>query len=210
MCAIISDQNFHGIADTLRRNDVETVNELMGLLGKDCTQVKGGMFNIKEWLEDHLNEPSGHTQPHHYKFTMNNNKVNVEFKGTCNQKWIKSPTSFLASVPNINSRPNLKMPSFDGNKIKTMETRNENTWRTLYRNEEETTKWWETFLYNIKRISVSSDAQKTYAHSCSQWLLPLLPKQQTRVPNPAHQELQQSLREMVANELNPPQVSINR
>ncbi len=165
------------------------------------------MFNIKEWLEGHLNEPSGHTQPHHYKFTMINNKVNVEFKGTCNQKWIKSPTTFLATIPNLNRMPDLKLPNFDGNHIKTMETRNRNTWSTLYSNEEETVKLWESFLYKIKRISCSPDAQKTYASSGAQWLLPLLPRQRAVIPNPAHEELQQRLRDVVANELNPPQVS---
>jgi hypothetical protein len=91
------DAGFSRIGEFLRRNDAETVEDLLNTIPN--SELLNNMFDIKSWLEPHLNLVSKHTAQHHFKFSKQSGKVIVEYKLHQAEEWSKQETTYLFKKP---------------------------------------------------------------------------------------------------------------
>lgn len=58
------DACFSKVSDILRRNDAETLDDLVNFLPK-VTNIKY-VFDVRSWIEDNIRDVRKHTPPLHY------------------------------------------------------------------------------------------------------------------------------------------------
>ena len=94
------DAAFHCLADTFRRNDAETLPDMMNLL-RNREEIKGGIYDVRSWLSETLNEPKKHTAPHHFKFYRDaEGVVRASYKGRYDSPRKQLTYRFLKHLPN--------------------------------------------------------------------------------------------------------------
>ena len=167
------DAGFSRIAETLRTKEAETLPELKAIL-PDCHQIKA-LFDIKEWLEPHLNTISQHSKPLHFRFFKDKDyNVKVSYKGCFDQSWKITNESLLHSIPR--GKPNLIQPNFEHINCEKF-LKNLDSWKILFSDEGVQMQWWTTFINNIKEFQSNPQKLKKYSSIDNIWSLPKLPKQ---------------------------------
>lgn len=81
----IIDACFSKVSDILRRNDAETLDDLVNLL-PNITNIKY-VFDVRSWFEDNILDVWKHTQPLHYKFKNSGHVVEAYYKGKHDSAW---------------------------------------------------------------------------------------------------------------------------
>lgn len=202
------DRAFSVIADELRQRDVSTLPELLGML-ENPEEIRGGLFDIRTWLEPYLNTPKKHTQPHHYKFARSSTGNLITFyKGSCTAPWKKLRNNILIQKPR--GQPHILQPDFNKKmNIQSMKKQLHKAWAPLFADQSDCG-WWEAYFQQLERLCKSEVASRTYAQAGSHWILPDLPKF-TEQPEPVTQEqlqLRADLAELTRTETNEPEVQL--
>lgn len=73
------DARFSKVADKLRRNDAETLDDLAALL--PSVTVINYVYDVRTWIQDSICDLRKHTRPLHYKFRSNDSILETFFKG---------------------------------------------------------------------------------------------------------------------------------
>lgn len=73
------DSRFSKVADKLRRNDAETLDDLVALL--PSVTVINYVYDVRTWIQDSICDLRKHTRPLHYKFRSNDAILETFFKG---------------------------------------------------------------------------------------------------------------------------------
>lgn len=198
------DAAFSKISDNLRRNDAETMVQLMSML--PSSQRTQGLYNIREWLEPNITPITGQTGPLHYKFSRDErNNVVGEYKGLKHRPWKKMPKPMLKQLPK--GLPKVIIPSFKKYKFELLRKNIERckflfsdiVFDTQYR-------WWQRFVNYIEDVTKKTANANFYARKNAKWLLPLLPRQSE---NPEQLLINQpaEIQEMIDKEVDDPMVS---
>lgn len=197
------DAQFSQISSALRKKDCETLDDLLDLLPNSQTLTH--IFNVKEWLNSHLNPLTKHTEPLHYKFKRVDNDIIITYKGKESQQWrslgcsfFKTQTSDKMSLPE--GQPALLQEDF--NKVDTERLLGliKNV-ATMFRSDR-SQKWWETFVEN--KIKKSSSLEKR-----PEWLFTMLPRQHSRLSaNPVDETVPGQIVSLIDKEIKEPQVLV--
>jgi len=173
------DAMFHQIADDLRRKDAETLPELTRML-PGPTEIKGGFFDIRGWLEPSLAAIKHHTKPLHYRFVQTrDSKICLYYKGTQKALWkdlgcslFKQDHNNQVSLPK--GRPDKLLPDFSS--LEPEAVLKQVVSLTYMFCEPSTVDWWKAYCNKIIDLKGNQNAVKEYASSGTKWLLPTLPK----------------------------------
>ncbi|XP_071181315.1 uncharacterized protein [Mytilus edulis] len=199
------DAAFSRIAETLRRNDAETMPRLKEMLPnvKDIEAI----YDIRSWITSSLNDIRKHTKPLHYKFIRDlaTHNVKMQYKAFQDSEWKTEHgiIQLISGKPNLpKGIPKVINPQFekiDINKIKSRIPQ----WQCLFTDQIEHTeqKWWGGFLGHLEKIRDSLPYRRTKVLSKAKWILPLLPKQQLKRQRPSvDQDIPAELRRLLENE----------
>lgn len=199
------DAAFSRIAETLRRNDAETMPRLKEMLPnvKDIEAI----YDIRSWITSSLNDIRKHTKPLHYKFIRDlaTHNVKMQYKAFQDSEWKTEHgiIQLISGKPNLpKGIPKVINPQFekiDINKIKSRIPQ----WQCLFTDQIEHTeqKWWGGFLGHLEKIRDSLPHRRTKVLSKAKWILPLLPKQQLKRQRPSvDQDIPAELRRLLENE----------
>ena len=176
------DAGFSRIADSLRRNDAETIPAIAKLLPNPENVV--WQYNIRDWLEPYINDIRKHTKPLHYKFSLDEetNKINFWYKSNQGSPWRKQcPGMFdydnRGKVKLPKGVPKLLKPSFEKISLEKMQIRLED-WKCLFSDqvENEQYSWWKNYLKCTKRLRDDINFQQSEIISKAEWHLDKLPK----------------------------------
>ena len=194
------DAGFSQISGVLREKDVETYEELMNILPNptDLTSV----FDVKAWLEPHINSPLKHSVPLHFRFSRSDETVSVSYKGLHNQPWKALEGSFFKAYANgkpslPTGSPKLLKPQFDSDDLERLKKQISNI-KHLFSSDDKY-EWWSTFIENIqsKQLPVM------------EWMMKKLPRQQNKDrESSGTNAVPPALREMLNKELEEPQVCV--
>lgn len=88
------DARFSKVADKLRRNDAETLDDLVALL--PSVTVINYVYDVRTWIQDSICDLRIHTRPLHYKFRSNDAILETFFKGKYDSPWKKLEGGMLA------------------------------------------------------------------------------------------------------------------
>lgn len=111
------DACFSKVSDILRRNDAETLDDLVNLL-PNVTNIKY-VFDVRSWIEDNIRDVRKHTQPLHYKFKNSGHVVEAFYKGKHDSAWKNLDGGLLVrnqhqTIVKIRGSPKLSSINFDG------------------------------------------------------------------------------------------------
>lgn len=188
------DASFRQIADTLRKNEAETLPDLIQLL-PDVEEIKGGMFDVRNWLVPTLNNPKAISKPHHFRITRIEGKISVFVKGMFNLPWQQCNQTFLSSLPR--GQPRHVLPNFEKINVGLMTKANEDIWPKFYTNAGTSKLYWRAFIERIKGLQESDNARDVYAKSGWTWILNRLPKQGSGIPQSRPHSLPQDLQDIL-------------
>ena len=177
------DAAFSRISEKLRKTDVPTLDDLISILPR--SEALSNVYDVKTWLNSHVNDPEFHTKAHHYKWESNSQGVFLYFKGNMDDPWETSKDTFLLSGPRGKPKP-LKSDtsSIDGHRsmklIKLV--------KHMFRNTDQSFNWWQSFYDKLDKL------EKIRYH----WILNELPKQEEQtaaslVIEPLPEEIQKML-----------------
>lgn len=101
------DQFFSRISVQLRKNGAESIPDLLhateiSMEPNPKTYFMESMFDVRSWIEPHLNEIHGHRDPHCFKFLLNEeNKAVMYFRNWTSNSWCpqEKATIVLKSLP---------------------------------------------------------------------------------------------------------------
>lgn len=125
------DACFSKVSDILRRNDAETLDDLVNLLPK----VKY-VFDVRSWLEDNIHDVRKHTPPLHCKFKNSGHVVEAYYKGKHDSAWKYLEGGLLVrnqyqKIIKIRGSPKLSSINFDGIGLEKIES-NLKFWKCLF------------------------------------------------------------------------------
>lgn len=95
------DACFRKVSDIPRRNDAETLDDLVNLL-PNVTGIKY-VFDVRSWIEDNIRDVRKHTQPLHYKFKNSGHVVEAFYKGKHDSAWKNLDGGLLVRNQHLNS-----------------------------------------------------------------------------------------------------------
>lgn len=104
------DARFSKVADKLRRNDAETLDDLVALL--PSATVINYVYDVRTWIQDSICDLRKHTRPLHYKFRSNDAILETFFKGKYDSPWKKLEGGMLARDNNHKVEPLEGVPNF--------------------------------------------------------------------------------------------------
>lgn len=190
------DAGFSKISEKLRRNDVQTVDELLNILPN--SEVIKTLYDVKTWLEPHISNIQHITQPLHYKFTRMDDKTRISFKGLHTDDWRLLDGNFLHSIPK--GKPKCVEADFSKFNIERMQ-KQISTIEHLFKDGESTVKWWSNFYESLKNRRKRSP---------SNFKLHLLPKQKKSSTDDASASaVPQQIIDLVQKETKVPEVMIS-
>ena len=199
------DATFSQIAEKLRREDAETIPKLQMMLGR-CRKVQG-LFDIKTWLEPHLNKLQHHSKPLHFKFHRDvNDAILVSYRGNRDRPWIALQTPVLSGIPE--GEPKILIPPNFAN-IDTSGIRsNIEKYRFQFTGGDVQYNWWMRFLADVDEIQLSKEKLNEYASDGAMWLFPHLLNRNIEEPEDDNEVMNVAvLAEALDKELDDPVVS---
>ncbi|VDI06880.1 Hypothetical predicted protein [Mytilus galloprovincialis] len=152
------DAGFSKIVDSLRRNDAETIPELLDLLPNPSNLI--WQYDIRNWLQPFIADVRKHTKPLHYKFTMDevSNKIKLCYKSNHAGPWkISTSGMFMfndkGEVELPKGVPKVSTPVFDKISIEKIES-GINDWKCLFTDqiEHHQFNWWKSRVNYRKKL----------------------------------------------------------
>lgn len=147
------DSAFSTISRSLKRNDAETIPDLLSLLPN--VSELNNLFDIRSWIEPYINDIRKHTKPLHYKFQWDGTTVKVWYKGTHDRPWVQLSEGIIKRTPggrslNISGKPHLVQANYENVGIGRVKT-NLPHWKCLFSDviESKQLKWWNDLVVNI-------------------------------------------------------------
>ncbi|WAR30311.1 hypothetical protein MAR_032853, partial [Mya arenaria] len=156
------DSKFATIADTLRTQNAETLDSLLGMLEKP-EEIRN-LFDVRGWISPNLNKILQITNPLHFKIKRIEQTVKAFYKGNHNDVWKTLPENILNSLPS--SKPSKVIPSFEKVDIEKHEKLISSN-KFMFSKDSSVYEWQR--FYDIIR-------KKRYT-SPQLWILPKLPRQ---------------------------------
>lgn len=200
------DAAFSRVSEKLRKTEAETLVGLIDLLPN--SKQTGGLYDIKGWLEKHINPIKGHTVPLHFKFSLDaTGKICVQYKGNNHRPWKQLKNTLLKKIPP--GIPSISVPD-NFNKKFNFDALEKNIERSKYlfsdilQNTQY--RWWKRYITFLRETSENENKQILYAKKDARWLLPLLPK--STLHSQEEYLLPQEIQEMVDREIDDPEVSL--
>lgn len=128
------DACFSKVADKLRRNDAETLDDLIALL--PSVTVINYVYDVRTWIQDSICDLRKHTRPLHYKLRSNDAIVETFYKGKYDSPWKKLEGGILArdnnhKIRTIRGSPKLSQINFDGIGLQKISS-HLNHWKCLF------------------------------------------------------------------------------
>ncbi|XP_076112589.1 uncharacterized protein LOC143080569 [Mytilus galloprovincialis] len=200
------DAAFSRVSEKLRKTEAETLVGLIDLLPN--SKQTGGLYDIKGWLEKHINPIKGHTVPLHFKFSLDaTGKICVQYKGNNHRPWKQLKNTLLKKIPP--GIPSISVPD-NFNKKFNFDALEKNIERSKYlfsdilQNTQY--RWWKRYITFLRETSENENKQILYAKKDARWLLPLLPK--STLHSQEEYLLPQEIQEMVDREIDDPEVEM--
>lgn len=206
------DAGFSRIADTLRRNDAETIPELLEHL-PDPTEVIW-QYNIRDWLEPFIFDVRKHTKPLHYKFYLDQitNKMKMVYKSNQAKPWKEAKTGMFeydsrGKVQLPRDVPQIVQPSFEKMQVEKIESRL-GDWKCLFSDQVENTqfKWWKQYIQYVKKLRDDASTMNTEVVSKATWLLNKLPRLDPPDETLEENTVPEEIVNMIEQELEEPEV----
>lgn len=198
------DACFSKLADKLRRNDAETLDDLIALL--PSVTVINYVYDVRTWIQDSICDLRKHTRPLHYKFRSNDAIVETFYKGKYDSPWKKLEGGILArdnnhKIRTIRGSPKLSQINFDGIGLQKISS-HLNHWKCLFSDQIDHTQfhWWKDFLKLWKKCEENASERRRQFLANAQWILPTLPKQQTADENEEEFVLPDTIQNMMDDE----------
>ena len=186
------DAGFSRIGEYLRRNDAETLPDLVNLIPN--SELLTDMFDIKSWLEPHLNIVSKHTAQHHFKFSKHSGNTLVFYKMHQAEEWLQQENTYLANIPK--GKPNILRR--DTSKIDMDKLQRQINSMTFMFSDVSKQEWWNKFIK--QKCSVQEKGIRFW--------IDILPRQQTSMNNElnAVNAIPEPIRMMIEKETQPVKV----
>ena len=172
------DQMFSQIRRKLQRKQAETLPKLLSLLpnSHEVTAV----FDIKSWLTPYLSHVTGHTKPHHFKFSnAGGGKVVTSFKGITRHDWTDLQTGFLQQSSNgqtlyPSGKPGVVAPQFTKIDLERLTTRVDN-WVMLF-SDDASEQCWKTYITKLIQVRDNQRKKQQYMSQGLIWAIPKIPR----------------------------------
>lgn len=196
------DAQFSKIASSLQTTGCDTLDDLMSLL--PSSEFVDHMFNVKGWLDEHLNQVSKHTEPLHFKFVRRDNKLYNYYKGKNKECWKEMENSFFKmdvtgeiSLPG--GIPSLLNENID--KIDTDRLTNQIKSLSVMFEKDASASWWHSFIDEKLKKGFCNNRRPN-------WILKDLPKQMEAISDPTDNEMSVpvELNQLMSKETTEPQV----
>lgn len=170
------DQLFSQIRRKLNRKSAETMAQLLSLLPN--SQEILGLFDFKGWIEPHLSKVTGHSRPHHFRFTMDGDKVTGHFRGLKSQDWQPLSGGFLKLSQQGQTvfpagQPALLEPNFTNIPLERLLQKTDD-WALLFSDDGQH-QWWQSYLSGLVQVRDNTRKRKRYMAQNSVWAIPCLP-----------------------------------
>ena len=154
-------QMFSRIAEALRRTDAVTLDQLRRVIHNSYTPspstvYRENIFDIKEWLRPYTATLKHHSNPHAFRFQLND-KGQVEMKyrnwAMADKKdWLPKETGFVILEELPEGTPSLQRP--DNKRCPTIEAMEGALKHVSKRMKPEEVAWWQTFVKNERERRV--------------------------------------------------------
>ncbi|XP_061193023.1 uncharacterized protein LOC133201246 [Saccostrea echinata] len=204
------DACFSKVADKLRRNDAETLDDLIELLPN--VKVINFIYDFRTWIQNSICDLRKHTRPLHFKFRSNESLVETFYKGKYDSPWKKLEGGIMArnnqqKIISIRGSPKLSPINFDGIGLERISSQLKH-WKCLFSDQINQTQyhWWERFLKLWKKCEENSSERRRLFFANAQWILPMLPKQLSHDENEEENLLPDTIQNMMNDELIEPVV----
>ena len=151
--------------------------QLLSLLPNGTEIV--GLFDFKGWMEPHLSKVTGHTRPHHFRFSMDGDKVTGHFRGLKSQDWQPLPGGFWKHSQQGQTvfpagKPKLIEPQFTNIPLERL-LQKTSDWALLF-SDDDLHQWWQSYLSGLIQVRDNASKRKRYmAQNCT-WSIPRLPQ----------------------------------
>ncbi|MES9882940.1 MAG: hypothetical protein ABW185_18890 [Sedimenticola sp.] len=190
------DAAFSRIAEKLRRNDAETIPEILDLLPNPG--LVETMFDVREWLSPMINVVQKHTQPLHFKIQRTGSDIKAYYKGQQDKPWELMDNTFMDVTPAQNSKPKLVKPTVESINFERLDKQMKQL--TLFFKSKDSLKWWCEFV-----------KEKGLKSKTSKWILNDLPHQPVRADAATTSDVPIELRQMIDDErANPTVIMLKR
>ncbi|XP_030834677.1 uncharacterized protein LOC115921382 [Strongylocentrotus purpuratus] len=170
------DQLFSQIGPKLKAKSAETIPQLLSLLPNG--EVLYGLYDFKSWMTPHISNVTGHTKPHHFRFSMNEKKkVVLAVRGLRNHEWKELPRGFwqysATGTPVYpRGKPALLQPNFENINLERLVDRVKD-WALLF-SDEHHEEWWRLYLTELIKVRDDSHKRRQYMNRNITWSLPKL------------------------------------
>ncbi|KAK3087076.1 hypothetical protein FSP39_001333 [Pinctada imbricata] len=197
------DAAFSRISEKLRKTDAETLPRLQSVVGG--AQRLGGLYDMKTWLAQWINDIEHHSKPLHYKFSRDHlSKVIAKYRSLSTKPWKQGDESILNKTP-VGQPSILVPPNF--HKVDEVLVKG-NILKHKFSLSQEQHQWWHDFIGKLKRLKECPIERQTYASRNARWVLPLLAGVQDQKIKTEKETVEEYLTEMVNKELDDHKVII--
>lgn len=141
-------------------------------------EVLYGLYDFKSWMTPHISNVTGHTKPHHFRFSMNEKKkVVLAVRGLRNHEWQELPRGFwqysATGTPVYpRGKPALLQPNFENINLERLVDRVKD-WALLF-SDEHHEEWWRLYLTELIKVRDDSHKRRQYMNRNITWSLPKL------------------------------------
>ena len=214
-------QMFSRIAEALRRTDAVTLDQLRRVIHNSYTPspftvYRENIFDIKEWLRPHTATLKHHSNPHAFRFKLNDKgQVEMTYRNwaMANKKeWLPKDTGFIILEELPEGTPSLQRP--DNTRCPTIEAMEGSLKHVSMRMKPEEVAWWQTFVIDERKRRTywegmtDEDYREAGAHFdlfAMQQLNPVSANIEQK--DEAYKKREKELKELIAKKNNFPPVS---
>ena len=152
------------------------MSQLLSLLPN--SQEILGVYDFRGWIEPHLSKVTGHTRPHHFRFTMDGDQVTAQYRGLKSQDWQPLSGGFWKRGQNgktvyPSGRPALVEPQFTNINLERL-LQKTGDWALLF-SDGSMREWWQCYLSGLVQVRDNARKRKKYMAQNAIWAIPRLP-----------------------------------